>query len=107
MPDAIRTLSETALDSCANEPVDGWLRLLEWRGALQFPIKHLQYKEGFFLLPVIGKEILAIKIIFHTRDRSARAAEVFKNPRGHSSKKGNALQHDELMLVEVFLILLG
>src|SRR5580693_1867207 len=74
---------------------------------LQFPIKLLQYKVSFLLLTLIGDKSFAIEIILKTRERSPRTTKVLENPRCHSAKEGNALQHGDLVLVKIFLILLG
>ncbi len=103
----MRMHSEATSDSETKQPVDEGLLLL-WRlSNLQFPIKLLQYKEGFLLLTVIGDKSFAIEIILNTRENSSRTTKVFENPRCHSAKEGNALQHNDLVLVEIFLILLG
>src|SRR5580700_5504032 len=75
--------------------------------ALQFPIKLLQYKEGFLLLTMIGDKSFTIEIILKTRENPSRTAKVLENPWGHSAKKGDAFQHVDLVLIKVLLILLG
>jgi len=56
---------------------------------------------------MIGDKSFAIEIILKTRENSSRAAKVFENPWCHPAEEGNALQHNNLMLVEILLIFLG
>ena len=102
-----RMRSDATSDSETKRAVNEGLWLFWWLSNLQFPIKLLKYEEGFFLLTVIGDKSFAIEIILNTRERSPRATKVFEYPRCHSAKEGNAFQHDDLVLVKIFLILLG
>ena len=81
--------------------------LLKRLSALEFLIKLLQYKKGFLLLTMIREKSLAIEIILKMRKRSSRTTKVLENPRRHSAKEGDALQHCDLLCIKIFLILLG
>src|SRR5580704_4146452 len=75
--------------------------------ALQLLIELLQNKESFLFLTVIGYETLSIEVVLNAGERSSRTAKILENPWRGTTKKGNALQHSDLVLVERFLILLG
>jgi hypothetical protein len=102
-----RMHSEATSDSETEHSGDEGLWLLRRLSVLQFPIKPLQYKEGFLLLTMIGEKAFAIETILETRENSSRATEVLENPRRYSAKEGNAVQHGDLVLVKIFLVFLG
>src|SRR5258707_5671137 len=86
----MRMHSEATSDSETKQPVDEGL-LLRWRlSNLQFPIKLLQYKEGFLLLTVIGDKSFAIEVILNTTEYSSRTPKDFENLRLRSANKRNA-----------------
>ena len=97
----------TTLGCCGDHSEAKGTSLLWWQSALQFPIVLLQYEEGFLHLAVIRDEPLTVEIILKTKQRTARTPKILENPRRHSAKKGNALQHGNLVLVQILLVLLG
>src|ERR1700747_531704 len=102
-----RGLSDATRDRCGAHSEPTGPSLLWWQSALQFPIVLLQYEEGLLPLAAIRDEPLAVEIILKTRQSPARTPKVLENPRRHSPKKGNALQHGNLVLVQILLVLLG
>src|SRR6266404_1662461 len=74
--------------------------------ALHFAVKLLKHKESLLFLPMFGYQTFAIEVILNSRKRASRAAKVFQNPRCGSTQKGNAFQHGNLVLIEIFLIFL-
>src|SRR5215472_11325529 len=73
---------------------------------LHFSIELLQDKESLLLFPVFIHQAFSVEVVFDARKRSPRTAKILQDPGRGSFKKRYALEHCDLMLVEVFLIFL-
>src|SRR5579864_450212 len=95
-----------AIQSCASR---GLLQCPRTRrlGVLHISVIFLQDKKSFFLFSPIADQTFAIEIILDSRQSSPWTAEVFEDPGCGAAKKRDALQHRDLMPVEIFLIFFG
>src|SRR5580765_7671036 len=66
----------------------------------------LQDKKCLLLLSLFRNETFSIEVVLYSRQRTAWRAKVHEDPRRHSPQLRNAIEHDELMLVDVGLIFL-
>src|ERR1051325_5098264 len=69
-------------------------------------VEGLEDVERLLALAAVRDEALAVVEVLYARQRSARRAEVRQNPRRHPAQGRYLLQHPDLMLVDVTLILL-
>ena len=74
---------------------------------LPISISLLQQKESFLLFSPIADQAFAIEVILDSGQGSPWTAEVFEYPGCGPAKKRDALQHRDLMPLEIFLIFLG
>src|ERR1700679_4007451 len=80
---------------------------LLWFAHGAFLVCLLQDVIGLFLLSLIGNKSLAVEFILNTRKGTIGRAKIHEYPRAHASQLGNAIQHSDLMAVDICLILFG
>src|SRR6266404_706614 len=85
----------------------GVVRTLLRLRLLNFLVERLQHKEGLLLVSMVRHQALTIEIILNARQCSSWAAKIFQYPWRATAKKRDALEHGDLMLVQVCLILLS
>src|SRR5690242_13110098 len=73
--------------------------------ALLFLIELLQYKECLLFFTMLGYQPFAVEIVLNSRQRAPRAAKIFQNPGCNAAQKWDALQHGNLVLIEILLVL--
>src|SRR6059058_5073246 len=72
-----------------------------------FLIRLLQDEEGLLFHALVGDETLAIEVVLETRIDAAGRAEVHQKPWAGAAKLRDFVQHRDLMMVDLGLILLG
>src|SRR5712664_2362878 len=73
----------------------------------ELTIKVLQDVEGLLPFTATRDQSFTVIEILYARQRSARRAKISQDPRSHAAERRNLLQHPELMLIQILLVLLG
>src|SRR5580704_9412412 len=71
-----------------------------------FLVSLLEYIEGHLFVTLIGNKSLSVEFILNAGQHSVRRTKIHQYPGAHSSKLRNAIEHGQLMAVNIRLIFL-